>query len=114
MAPKGALCTVLALLVWAGPALAEVVIDGVEKKGDFAEVRFTYRNDTNTIYSSVVIECFGPKALRRTHRGVRYLRSRRAGGIGPGFTASASVRVPLMDAEPDEIKCTEGGMRLVH
>ncbi len=114
MAPKGALCAALALFLWAGPALAEVVIVGAEKKGDFAEVRFTYRNDTDTIYSSVVIECFAPKALRRTHRGVRYLHNPRSGGVGAGFTASASVRVPLMGAEPEEVKCTEGGMPLVH
>lgn len=97
-----------------GPARAEVRIDSIRGEGRFAQVHFTYRNTTGTTWATVVIECSVPEAIRRTHRGVHYFSNHLSGGIGPGFTGSASARVPLLKGKASEITCREDGTPLTY
>ena len=114
MSRAGALILALAVLLMPGKALGGLTVTGIERQGDFATVRFSYRNDTGSTFSSVVVECATPRALRRTHRGVHYFSNHLSGGIGPGWSGSASVRVPLKGAKETEISCREEGIPLIY
>ncbi len=113
MGRPGALILALAVFLLPGEARGGLTVTGIERQGDFATVRFSYRNDTGSTFSSVVIECATPRALRRTHRGVHYFSNHLSGGIGPGWSGSASVRVPLRGAKETEISCREEGILLI-
>ncbi len=114
MGRPGALILALAVLLSPGEARGGLTVTGIERQGDFATVRFSYRNDTGSTFSSVVVECATPRALRRTHRGVHYFSNHLSGGIGPGWSGSASLRVPLKGAKETEISCREEGIPLIY